>query len=344
LLLNVALHGMEQAAGVRYRTTGVHAGQSVRNSPVVIRYADDLVALCHTRDEAEQVKARLAAWLAPRGLTFNEDKTRVVTLDEGFDFLGFTVRRQAGKLLIKPSKAALRRIRERLRTEMRALRGANAALVLVRLNPIIRTPDMVRKSLRGQRWVLASGRRTRSMPGNGLWAAARCSHSLPPACATRVEGRWVVITLTISPLIRPKTPHGFISHQSRGDEPEKHESAGQRAAAAPRPTAMSGPLIIRGWAAYYRTVVSSEAFNALDRYLWRLTYKWAKFGHPNKSRHWVVNRYFGAFNRSRRDHWVFGDRDSGAYHTKFAWTSIVRHRMVKGGSSPDDPSPRPVLG
>jgi hypothetical protein len=105
-----------------------------------------------------------------------------------------------------------------------------------------RTPDMVRKSLRGQRWVLASGRRTRSMPGNGLWAAARCSHSLPPACATRVEGRWVVITLTISPLIRPKTPHGFISHQSRGDEPEKHESAGQRAAAAPRPTAMSGPL------------------------------------------------------------------------------------------------------
>jgi len=231
LLLNVALHGMEQAAGVRYQATGVHAGETERDSPVLIRYADDLVALCHTRDEAEQVKARLGGWLAPRGLTFNEDKTRVVTLDEGFDFLGFTVRRQSGKLLIRPSKAALSRIRERLRTEMRALRGANAALVLVRLNPII-----------------------------------------------------------------------------------------------------------RGWAAYYRTVVSSEAFSALDRYLWRLTYKWAKFGHPNKSRHWIVNRYFGAFNKSRRDRWVFGDRDSGAYRTKFAWTSIVRHPMVKGGSSPDDPA------
>jgi hypothetical protein len=46
-----------------------------------------------------------------------------------------------------------------------------------------------------------------------------------------------------SPRIRPKTPHGFISHQSRGDEPRKHESAGQRADAAPRPTAMSGPLV-----------------------------------------------------------------------------------------------------
>jgi RNA-directed DNA polymerase len=231
LLLNVALHGMESAAGVRYQRTGLRAGETVPGSPVVIRYADDLVALCHTRHEAEQVKARLAEWLTPRGLAFNEDKTRVVTLDDGFDFLGFTVRRQSGKLLIKPSKAALRRIRERLRTEMRALRGANAATVLFRLNPII-----------------------------------------------------------------------------------------------------------RGWAAYYRTAVSSQVFNALDAYLWRLTYKWAKHGHPNKSKHWIVARYFGAFNKSRRDRWVFGDRDSGAYLTKFAWTGIVRHRMVKGASSVDDPA------
>jgi len=135
LLLNVALHGMEWAAGVRYQQTGVNAGYTAPGSPVLIRYADDLVALCHTRNEAEQVKARLTEWLAPRGLTFNEDKTRIVTLDEGFDFLGFTVRRQSGKLLIKPSKAALRRIRERLRTEMRALRGANASMVLIPAQP-----------------------------------------------------------------------------------------------------------------------------------------------------------------------------------------------------------------
>jgi RNA-directed DNA polymerase len=88
LLLNVALHGMEQAAGVRYRQPGVHAGETVPGSTVVIRYADDLVALCYTNDKAEQVKARLANWLAPRVLTFNEDKTRNVTLDKGFDFLG----------------------------------------------------------------------------------------------------------------------------------------------------------------------------------------------------------------------------------------------------------------
>jgi len=45
---------------------------------MVIRYADDLVALCHSQRQAEQVKAAIAEWLAPRGLTFNEEKTRIV--------------------------------------------------------------------------------------------------------------------------------------------------------------------------------------------------------------------------------------------------------------------------
>ena len=95
--------------------------------------------------------------------------------------------------------------------------------------------------------------------------------------------------------------------------------------------------IIRGWAAYYRGVVSKKTFSALDAYLWRLNYKWATHSHANKSRTWVSARYFGKFNRFRNDRWVFGDRDSGAHLVKFAWTDIVRHTMVKGGASPDDP-------
>ena len=230
-LLNVVLHGMEDAAGVCYQRSGTDAAHAAAGSPVLVRYADDLVALCHSRQQAEQVKARLAAWLAPRGLAFNEGKTRIVTLEEGFDFLGVTVRRYHGKLLIRPSKAAVRRIRERLRTEMRSLRGTNAQAVIARLNPIV-----------------------------------------------------------------------------------------------------------RGWAAYYRTVVSSETFTALDHYLWKLTYKWAKHSHPDKPTRWIIRRYFGTFNKSRHDQWVFGDRDSGAYLHRFAWTKIVRHQMVRGTSSPDDPA------
>ncbi len=59
-------------------------------------------------------------------------------LDDGVDFLGFNVRRYRGKLLIKPSKAAVKRVRERLTAEMGALRGHNAQVVLIRLNPVIR--------------------------------------------------------------------------------------------------------------------------------------------------------------------------------------------------------------
>jgi RNA-directed DNA polymerase len=232
LLLNVALHGLEEAAGVRYYTTGRHAGKVKPGAPMLVRYADDLTVLCHSREQATQVKARLAEWLTPRGLVFNEDKTTIAHLDtEGFDFLGFHVRRYHGKLLIKPSKKAIQRIKRRLATEMRALRGSNAAMVIGKIAPIV-----------------------------------------------------------------------------------------------------------RGWAVYYRTVVSSKAFSALDNHLWTRTYKWATWNHSNKPKNWIVNRYFGRYNKARQDRWVFGHRDSGAYLPKFAWTKIVRHQMVNGRASPDDPA------
>jgi len=137
--MNVALHGLEEAAGVRYVTSGAHAGEARPGFPVAVRYADDMVVLCHTQEQAEHVKARLAEWLAPRGLAFNEDKTRIVRLSEGFDFLGFNIRRYPNrKLLIKPSEAAIRRLRERLASETRTLRGGNAMAVIAALNPIIR--------------------------------------------------------------------------------------------------------------------------------------------------------------------------------------------------------------
>ena len=55
LLLNVALHGMEQAAGVRYRQTGVHAGDAVQGSTVLIRYAD----LCCARHKSPYADRRI---------------------------------------------------------------------------------------------------------------------------------------------------------------------------------------------------------------------------------------------------------------------------------------------
>jgi RNA-directed DNA polymerase len=232
VMMNVALHGLEEAVGVRYARLGADIAQTRPECPVVVRYADDLVALCHSREQAEQVKARLAGWLAPRGLSFNEDKTRIVHLSEGFDFLGFNIRRYPpGKLLIKPSKKAIGRIRERLSAEFRRLRGGNAVAVLRTINPIV-----------------------------------------------------------------------------------------------------------RGWAAYYRSAVSTEAFHQVDDHLWKVTFRWARRAHPNKPVSWVIARYFGQFNPRRADRWVFGDRDSGAYLVRLGWTKIVRHQLVGGTASPDDPA------
>ena len=230
-LLNVALHGLEEAAGVRYVTSGTRAGGTRPGSPVAIRYADDMIVPCHSQEQAGRVKAQLAKWLAPRGLAFNEDKTKIVHLGEGFDFLGFSIRRYHRKLLIKPSKAAIRRLREKLAAETRRLRGSNALAVITALNPII-----------------------------------------------------------------------------------------------------------RGWAAYYRTVVSSEVFSSLGNYVWKLTHKRATWRHKNKPGRWIAGRYFGKFTKFRNDHWVFGDRDSGGYLVKFSWTGIERHVPVTGAASPDDPA------
>jgi RNA-directed DNA polymerase len=236
VLLNVALHGMEHAAGVRYRNSARSGAETVKGCPVLVRYADDYVAMCHSREQAEQVKADLAVWLEPRGLRFNEDKTRVVHVEDGFSFLGFDIRRRldrqgSAKLFITPSKESVKRLRKRLADDVRSMHGANAAAVIFRLNPIV-----------------------------------------------------------------------------------------------------------RGWSAYYRSVVSGKIFDGLDHHVWHLTYRWARRSHPNKSRGWVASRYFGKFNKSRQDRWVFGDRDSGAYLTKFSWTKIVRHAPVQGRASPDDPA------
>ncbi len=125
---------METAAGVRYTTPN----RTHRDAPVLIRYADDFVVLGTSREQIDQVQNRLTDWLHSRGLSLNPDKTRVVQLADGFDFLGFNVRRYGTKLLIKPGPAALRRYRQRLRQEVHALRGLNAAQVIQRLNPLIR--------------------------------------------------------------------------------------------------------------------------------------------------------------------------------------------------------------
>ena len=96
--------------------------------------------------------------------------------------------------------------------------------------------------------------------------------------------------------------------------------------------------VIRGQANYFRPGVSKKAYQTLDSHLWQHLYKWARRRHPKKGRRWVVARYFGPYNPDRRNQWVYGDRETGAYLHQYARTKIVRHVPVTGRNSPYDPA------
>jgi RNA-directed DNA polymerase len=95
--------------------------------------------------------------------------------------------------------------------------------------------------------------------------------------------------------------------------------------------------IIRGVANYYRTVVSSQIFSKLDRWMFVREKRYAKRMHPKKSRSWRNHRYWGQLNLDRNDYWVFGDKQTGKHLLKFSWFKIRRHPLVKGDASPDNP-------
>jgi RNA-directed DNA polymerase len=197
LLLNIALQGMETAAGVEYGRRGdVKPGR-----PTIVTYADDFVALCHSREQAEMVAARLGPWLKERGLSLNQEKTRIGRIDAGFDFLSFTVRRYhtsgGPKVLTRPSRTALKKIRQRLAQELRSLRGADPAEVVRVMNPIIRgqanyfRPGASKKAFKGlddHLWrLLYKWARRRHPKKNRRWVTARYFGAFHP---TRRD-KWV---------------------------------------------------------------------------------------------------------------------------------------------------------
>lgn len=97
--------------------------------------------------------------------------------------------------------------------------------------------------------------------------------------------------------------------------------------------------ILRGWTNYYRSVVSKEIYGKLDRWMFDREVRWARKTHPQKPWDWLKRKYWGKLHPKRNDRWVFGNAEHGPGKPllKLAWTPIVRHVMVKGRTSPDDP-------
>ncbi len=123
LLANLYLHGLDEViseAGCQYA-----------------RFADDFVALCRTRQEAEATLAKIQAWVEQHGLQLHPDKTRLgncMEKGQGFEFLGY--RFEAGRRWVRPkSRKALR---DKIREKTGRTRSGSLETIIKELNPILR--------------------------------------------------------------------------------------------------------------------------------------------------------------------------------------------------------------
>ncbi|TQF07173.1 group II intron reverse transcriptase/maturase [Kitasatospora acidiphila] len=138
LLLNIALNGMETAAGVRIRRTKEGLKTHLK-SPVLVRYADDFVVLCHDELGAHEARLKLCSWLEARGLRINEQKTSVVEVTEGFDFLGARCQLYGnGTTLIVPSTDAVKKARKRIKEIITSCGSGSEEFLISKLSPFIR--------------------------------------------------------------------------------------------------------------------------------------------------------------------------------------------------------------
>lgn len=104
----------------------------------MVRYADDFVVTARDKGSLEIAQNLIKQWLSERGLELSTEKTYITSMEDGFDFLGFNHRHYSGKLLIKPSKKKVLDFCKRIGKEIKSLNGAEQALVIGKLNPILR--------------------------------------------------------------------------------------------------------------------------------------------------------------------------------------------------------------
>lgn len=129
LLANMTLDGLERT---------VKTAVSSKDKLCVIRYADDFIVTAHSKELLEQtVKPAIEHFLSERGLQLSEEKTKITHIDDGFDFLGFNVRKYNDKLLIKPSRKSVKNLLQELREIIKCNQSSKTSDLLYKLNPKI---------------------------------------------------------------------------------------------------------------------------------------------------------------------------------------------------------------
>lgn len=202
----------------------------------LVSYADDFVITGASKEILEKkIMPAVAAFLKERGLELSKEKTKITHVDDGFDFLGFNVRKYNGKFLSKPSKRNVKDFLKSIRE-------------IIKSNGSIKTEELIR-------------------------------------------------------ILNPK---------------------------------------IRGWANYYRHVVSKETFRYVDYCIFKALMRWIKRRHPNKSKGWWIRKYFRS--QGLRN-WIFSAPVKGrdgkpSFLDLFnaSYLPIRRHVKIRCDANPHDPA------
>lgn len=194
-----------------------------------VRYADDFIVTGRSPELLETcVKPLIEGFLKIRGLELSEEKTMITHIDDGFDFLGFNVRKYKGKLLIKPSKSSIKSSKAKVRDYLNANKTRRTNVVIAKLN-----------------------------------------------------------------------------------------------------------TIIRGWANYFKHVVSRKVFGDLDHAFWQMTWKWSRRRHPNKYKGWVKGKYY---RRIKGRDWRFVEKGNAEPLILLGPTWLIRHIKIRADVNPYDPA------
>ena len=144
LLANIALTGIDEALGIEYtkRRHNQFSTNYVNLSRyAMVRYADDFVVLCKTKEDANNVYKLLEPYLSERGLSLAPDKTMITPLNKGFDFLGFNIRgyqtSQGLKVLTRPAKDRVKRLKRKIRAIFLKYRSKNIEKLIDDTNNVI---------------------------------------------------------------------------------------------------------------------------------------------------------------------------------------------------------------
>ena len=136
-LANMALDGLQKVLADKYKRRTI---KGKHYSPMVnlIRYADDFIITSENREVLEtEIKPLVTEFLAERGLTLSEEKTVITNVNDGFDFLGFNIRKFKNQILTKPSKTAQKRFLAKVRTTIKSNKACKQESLIRLLNPMI---------------------------------------------------------------------------------------------------------------------------------------------------------------------------------------------------------------